>query len=205
MLDADEDLAFPTLRQSSPSPSIPRFSSSTPFPGRTHRGHTTPPSSPRTLHGHTTPPSSSSSRVQRECTIPPPSSSHIQRVPSTESSRRTTPSSPRSEVGRDLLPPPQTRVRLPPAPFHQGYTPGAKPKASDYDEGVEKTLLNAMHEYACLILTTDAFPTEARQTKWAETTWRAACEDVGVHYECSVRMIRLVRLQHLLERSIDMV
>jgi hypothetical protein len=57
-------------------------------------------------------------------------------------------------------------------------------------------LLNAMHEYACLILATDAFPIEKKQTQWAEATWRAACEEVDVHYECSVRMIRLVRPQH---------
>jgi hypothetical protein len=95
-----------------------------------------------------------------------------------------------------LLAPPQKRTRLPLAPFRQGYTPGPKPKASDYEDCVEKILLNTMHEYACLILTTDAFPNEVKQTQWAEATWRAACEEVGVHYECSVRMIRLVRIQH---------
>jgi hypothetical protein len=71
--------------------------------------------------------------------------------------------------------------------------PGPKPKAADYEDGVEKLLLNAMHEYACLILTTDAFPNEVKQTHWAKSTWLAACNDVGVHYQCSVRMVRLVR------------
>jgi hypothetical protein len=113
----------------------------------------------------------------------------------TPSSGLTMPSSPRSEVNTDLLPPPLRRTKLPPAPFCQGYTPGPKPKASDYDDGVEKMLLNAMHKYACLILTVDAFPNEAKQTQWAEATWRTACE-IGVHYECSVHMIRLVTLQH---------
>jgi len=121
---------------------------------------------------------------------------------------RATPSSPRSEVNTDLLPPPHKRTRLPPAPFRQGRTPGPKPKASDYEDGVEKMLLSAMHEYACLILSTDAFPNEGKQTQWAEATWRAACEEIGVHYECSVRMIRLVRLSyycHSIELNVDVV
>jgi len=69
-------------------------------------------------------------------------------------------------------------------------------------------LLSAMHEYACLILSTDAFPNEGKQTQWAEATWRAACEEIGVHYECSVRMIRLVRLSyycHSIELNVDVV
>jgi hypothetical protein len=53
-----------------------------------------------------------------------------------------------------------------------------------------------MHEYACLILATDAFPNERKQTQWAEITWQAACEEYGAHYECSVLMIRLVSVQH---------
>jgi hypothetical protein len=53
-------------------------------------------------------------------------------------------------------------------------------------------LLNAMHEYACLILAVDAFPDEVKQTHWAKETWAAACEDVGEHYECLTRMIWLV-------------
>jgi hypothetical protein len=60
-------------------------------------------------------------------------------------------------------------------------------------------LLNAMHEYACLILAVDAFPDEVKQTRWAKATWEAACDEVGEHYECSTRMIRLVlRLMHVL-------
>jgi hypothetical protein len=107
----------------------------------------------------------------------------------------------------DLLPPPHKRTKLLPAPFRQGYTPGPKPKASDYEDGVERMLLNAMHEYACLILSTDAFPNEAKQTQWAEVTWQTACEEVGVHYECSVRMIRLVRIYycHSIELSVETV
>ena len=57
-------------------------------------------------------------------------------------------------------------------------------------------LLNAMHEYACLILTTNAFPNEKKQTQWAKAMWRAACEEVDVHYDCLVWMIQLVRPQH---------
>ncbi len=57
-------------------------------------------------------------------------------------------------------------------------------------------LLNAMHEYACLVLTTDAFPDEVKQVQWAEVTWQTACEDLRVHYECSQCISRLVSLQH---------
>lgn len=66
----------------------------------------------------------------------------------------------------------------------------------DYEQGVQKMLLKAMHEYACLVLSTDAFPNEVKQTQWAKATWQAACDEVGEHYECSVRMIRLVRLKY---------
>jgi hypothetical protein len=97
-------------------------------------------------------------------------------------------------MNRDLLPPAQKHSRQPPAPFRQGYTPGPKPKASDYEDGIEKMLLKAMHEYACLILATDMFPDEMKQTQWAHATWQAACEEVGNHYECSLHMNRLVRL-----------
>ena len=38
------------------------------------------------------------------------------------------------------------------------------------------------------------FFNEGRQTQWAETMWRAACKEYGEDYECSVPMIRLVRL-----------
>ena len=104
------------------------------------------------------------------------------------------PPSPCSEVDRDSLPPAHKRVRLAPAPFRQGYTPGLKPKASDYEDGVERTLLKAMHEYSCLILTSDAFPNEGKQRQWAKATWSTACEEVGEYYECSERMIQLVSL-----------
>jgi uncharacterized protein DUF6532 len=70
-----------------------------------------------------------------------------------------------------------------------------KPRAVDYNDGVDKMLLNAVHEYACLILTTDAFPDDVTQVQWAEATWNAACKDIGVFYECSVCITRLVSLQ----------
>jgi hypothetical protein len=107
---------------------------------------------------------------------------------------QATPSSPPRNQGTQATPSSEanSQVRLPAAPFRHGYTPGPKPKASDYEDKVERMLLNAMHEYACLILSTDAFPSERKQTQWAETTWRAACELFEAHYECSVRMIRLV-------------
>jgi hypothetical protein len=44
-------------------------------------------------------------------------------------------------------------------------TPGPKPKASNYEPSVEKILLDAMHEYSCLILTVDAFPDKVKQTR----------------------------------------
>jgi len=57
-------------------------------------------------------------------------------------------------------------------------------------------LLNAMHEHACLVLTTDAFPDEVKQIQWAEVMWQAACDDLRVHYKCSECMTQLVSLQH---------
>lgn len=154
-----------------------------------------PGPSPIALSSSSSPPPSA--RVQDEHTA----SSRTRHIRATPSSRRTTPSLPRS------LPPPPKQIRLSAAPFRQGHTPGRKPKAADYEDGVEKILLNAMHEYSCLILTADAFPHEVKQTQWAKATWQAACDDVGVNYECSVRIIRLVRLQcycQLIELNVDM-
>ena len=111
-------------------------------------------------------------------------------MPPSESSPR------RSELDEDSMPP-RKRTKLLPAPFRQGCTPGPKPKAADYEEVVEKMLLNAMHEYACLVLTVDAFPNEVKQTQWAKASWQAACEEVGEHFECSMRMVRLVSFEHL--------
>jgi hypothetical protein len=196
-LDVDEDKAPPAPRLSSPILSPPPSGLTTLFHLHPRRGRTTPPSSPRIKREHTTPPPP---HIRRERTIPP-SSPRSRTMRATPSSRLTAPSSPRSEVNTDLLPRPQKRTKLPTAPFCQGCTPGPKPKASDYEDGVEKMLLNAMHEYACLILATDAFPSEAKQTQWAKATWQAACEEAGVHYECSVRMIRLVRLLLSLDRA----
>jgi hypothetical protein len=96
----------------------------------------------------------------------------------------TMPSLPRSDMNRESFLP---------TPFRQGYTPGPKPKAADYQDDVEKMLLRAIHEYSCLILSTDAFPHKRKQTQWAEKTWKAACDEVGVHYVCSLHMVRLVR------------
>lgn len=202
-------MAPPAPRLSSPISSPPPSGLTTPFDLHPRRGRTTPPSSPRIKREHTTPPphirrerttTPSSPHVRVERTIPP-SSPRSRTMRATPSSRLMTPSSPRSEVNTDLLPRPHKRTKLPPAPFHQGCTPGPRPKASDYEYGVEKMLLNAMHEYACLILATDAFPSEAKKSQWAEATWRAACEKVGVQYECSERMIRLVRLSLSLDRA----
>jgi uncharacterized protein DUF6532 len=146
-------------------------------------------------HGHTTPPLPPHAQREHSTLPPPPPPPHHTIPRSSPHPRpiRTIPSSPHSEVNRDSLPP-HTRLLL--APSRRGCIPGPRPKAADYEDGVEKMLLNAMHEYACLILTTDAFPNEVRQKEWAKATWRTACDEVGVHYECSVRMIRLVRLQH---------
>lgn len=207
LLDVDEDMVDLAPGLSSPISSLSFSRSSTPSVVRIRHGRTTasssphirrerttpPPSSPPARHEHTTPPP----HIQRERTTSP-SSSHVRRAGTAQSSRRATPSSPRLESNKDLLPQPHKRARPPPAPFRQGYTPGPKPKAADYEDGVEKMLLNAMHEYACLILSTEAFPNEVKQTQWAKATWQAACDEVGMHYECSVRMIRLVRLLVLL-------
>ena len=173
----DADMAPPSPQVSSPSAMAPHSRSCSPPPSAPiqHEHTTTPP--PYCIPPeHTTPPSSSC--AQHTCSMPPsrpttPSlSSRSQRMHAAWLSRLMTPSSPRSEMHRDSQPPPPKS--FPPAPFRQGYSPGPKPKALDYEDGVEKTLLNAMHEYACLILTTDAFPNEAKQTKWAEAMWQAA-------------------------------
>jgi hypothetical protein len=124
----------------------------------------------------------------------------------TPSSRLTTPLTiPSSSPSK--VPQPHKRIQLLPAPFHQGYTPGLnKPKAADYEGDVEKILLNTMHKYACLILTTGTFPDVAKQTQWAATMWRAACDEVGVHYECMIHMTRLVRFHyysHTIEPTAD--
>ena len=186
LIDIDKDISPLAPRLSSPTSSPSSSGSLPPFLVHVRYGRTTPPSPPssRIQHGHTIPPLPD---IPRERTIPP----------SLPCARRTTPSSPHSEVNRDSLPPPPPkRVRLPPAPFREGYTPGPKPKAMDYEQCVQKMLLKAMHEYACLVLSTDAFPNEVKQTQWAKATWQAACDEVGEHYECSVRMIRLVRLKY---------
>ncbi|KAH9983682.1 hypothetical protein BJV77DRAFT_966646 [Russula vinacea] len=88
--------------------------------------------------------------------------------------------------------PPCKCTKLLPALFCQGCTPGPKPNAADYEEVVEKMLLNAMYEYACLVLTVDAFPNEVKQTQWAKASWQAACEEVGEHFECSMCMVQLI-------------
>ncbi|KIL58544.1 hypothetical protein M378DRAFT_15456 [Amanita muscaria Koide BX008] len=85
----------------------------------------------------------------------------------------------------------KSRHQLQPAPFRDGKSPGKNRKASDYEEGVEKMLLNAMHEYACLVLSHDAFPDDATKGKWARLVWKNACEEVETYYELSSRMARL--------------
>src|SRR5258708_206059 len=97
-----------------------------------------------------------------------------------------------SQCTMPLLQPPPKDITHLLAPFHPGYTPGPKPKAVDYEDGVEMMLLNAMHKYACLILTADAFPNKVKMAQWAEAMWQVACKEVGVQYECSVCMTWLV-------------
>ena len=80
-----------------------------------------------------------------------------------------------------------------PAPFREGKVPGKNAKVSDYEGGVEKMLLKAMHEYACFIFTIDAFPDDETQIKWARTVWKNTCTKVDDQYELSYRMMKLVR------------
>ena len=139
---------------------------------------------------------SSSLFVQPEPSIPSSSGiRHIRETPSQHTSqhtsRHTTPLN-RSGLNRGSLAPAPKPTKPPPAPFRQDYIPGSKPKVVNYDGGVEKLLLNAMHEYACLILTADAFPNEVKQIEWAKATWQAACDSADTYYECSSHMIWLV-------------
>lgn len=69
------------------------------------------------------------------------------------------------------------------APFWQGYTSGSKRKATDYDNSVEKILVNAMEKYAWLILTTDGFCNEMKQTQWGKARWQAGWNQVETDYE----------------------
>ncbi|KAM6493522.1 hypothetical protein JOM56_011656 [Amanita muscaria] len=113
-------------------------------------------------------------------------SSTTPRSQQTHSSERT-----HSETPDDQGPPAK-RVKLTPASFRNGRVPGKSPKASDYEEGVEKMLLNAMHEFACLIFTVNAFPDDEIQIQWARTVWKNACDKADSHYELSHRMIKLI-------------
>ena len=64
-----------------------------------------------------------------------------------------------------------------------------------------------MHKYACLILATDAFPSEERQTEWAKMMWREACKEYGLHYECLVPMIQMISFlhhYHFIKLNVDM-
>jgi hypothetical protein len=167
LLDADEDVLPLDLRLWTSSV-IPAHSPSPPPPS-IQSTRTMPPSPP--LEHMTA-----------------PARSHNYRTHATPSSRCTTPSLPHSEANRELFPPPSKQIRILPAPFCQGHTPGPKPKAADYDDGIEKMLLNAMHEYLCLILTADAFPDELKQAQWAGAMWQAACNNAGVHYKCFTHM-----------------
>ena len=133
--------------------------SSSPNPMMTLLPSHSPPPSPLDWPEDTAPP------LHIKHTMPPslPHSWHMHTTPS-----------------RNLHPLPQApnQVRLPLTPLCQGYMPGAKPKAVDYEDHIEKLLLNAMHKYACLILTANAFPNEVKQTHWAKPTWLTACKDV---------------------------
>src|SRR5258708_12443397 len=97
------------------------------------------------------------------------------------SSQHTTPLLPRSGENRDSLLQPVQPVRHPPTPICPGYSPGMKPKAADYNDGVDKMLLNAMHEYACLILTTNPFPDDVNQPHWTKPPWTPPFETIEVY------------------------
>ena len=176
LLNVNEDRACSILHLSSPSSSrAPTGSTQCRWniPSTllyTQHEQPTPSLSPSVQQEHTMlpplpppppPPPSPSSNIQSEHTIPPPSS---QTIHATLLSQLMTPSSSHSGFNRELLLPPQLHARLPVAPFRQGYMLGPKPKAADYQDNVEKMLLRAMHEYACLILATNTFPNEGTQT-----------------------------------------
>ncbi|KAF8336709.1 hypothetical protein F5887DRAFT_1078611 [Amanita rubescens] len=199
-----------------------RRSPSTPDDGRGHQSARRSPSSPDGTHSHNhgrrsthrspSVPADTDSRgrqsTRRSPSTPnqPRSRGRMHRSPSRGSATGRSPGDGQS-VPRSPSMPIQTPERslsrqqrghhsknkqLPLAPFCDGKKPGKNPKAADYEESVEKMLLNAMHEFSCLIFTTDAFPDDKVQIRWAWTVWKNACHRVNVHYELSHRMIRLI-------------
>ena len=66
------------------------------------------------------------------------------------------------------------------------------PKASDYANIINATLVRAMFDYEGLVSTHDAFPSPALRRHWALCCWKKASEDADAFYDLSDRMCNLV-------------
>jgi hypothetical protein len=80
------------------------------------------------------------------------------------------------------------------APFREGIIPSGKPKASDYEDGVKRRLLETMSYYETYLLTNDAYPSQKKQVAWAKEAWLSASENLEAVecFELSLRMQRMV-------------
>ena len=67
-----------------------------------------------------------------------------------------------------------------------------RPKASDYVDIVNATLVRTMFDYEGLVSTHDAFPSPALRRNWALLCWKKASNDADEFYDLSDRMCNLV-------------
>jgi hypothetical protein len=98
---------------------------------------------------------------------------------------------------RSSLPPPpaqvvQNKAFLPTAELLEGIMPSSRPKASDYVDVVNATLVRTMFDYEGLVSTHDAFPSPALRRQWALRCWKKASKDADEFYDLSDRMASLV-------------
>ena len=109
--------------------------------------------------------------------------------------RSSSPFDGRSERS-SLPPPPATQKRnnasLPTAELLEGIMASSRPKASDYVDVVNATLVRTMFDYEGLVSTHDAFPGPALRRLWALRCWKKASNDADEFYDLSDRMCNLV-------------
>ena len=101
-----------------------------------------------------------------------------------------------SQSQHSSFPPPATQVQnkaaLPTAELLEGILTSSHPKASDYVNIVNATLVWTMFDYEGLVSTHDAFPSPALCRHWALRCWKRVSKDVDEFYELSDRMCNLV-------------